>query len=88
MSEEFNLRSRVYWQRLGWGLLVGCMMVAVPATVVPIPLALAVIGIVVIGLPLTNAIPVIMASLIAFSIVRGLVMVGGGREKQAAAGAG
>lgn len=23
MSEDFNLRSSVYWRRLGWGLFVG-----------------------------------------------------------------
>ncbi|MDH3674855.1 MAG: chloride channel protein, partial [Anaerolineae bacterium] len=67
--------------QLPLGLTVGCMTVAVPATVAPIPLALAVIGIVVIGLPLTNAIPVVLASLVAFATVRGLVMPAGGNKK-------
>jgi H+/Cl- antiporter ClcA len=67
--------------QLPLGLAVGCMTVAVPAAVVPIPLALAVIGIVVIGLPPTNAIPVVLASLVAFATVRGLVMPGGQGEK-------
>jgi H+/Cl- antiporter ClcA len=74
--------------QLPLGLTVGCMMVAVPAAVVPIPLAVAVIGIVVIGLSPTNTLPVILASLIAYSIVRGLVMVRGGGEKQAAGSSG
>jgi hypothetical protein len=25
MSQDFNLRSREYWQRLGWGLIVGLL---------------------------------------------------------------
>ena len=54
------------------GLAVGCMMVAVPAAIVPIPLALAVIGILVVGLSPTNSIPVIMASLVAYSVAHGL----------------
>lgn len=71
--------------QLPLGLTVGCMMVAVPAAVVPIPLALGVIGILIIGLPPTNAVPVIMAVLIAFAVTRGLHLLGGG-EKKAPAG--
>ena len=58
------------------GLAVGCMTVAVPAAVVPIPLALAAIGVVIIGLSPTNALPIVLASLVAFSVTRGLVMTG------------
>ncbi|MDW7732805.1 MAG: chloride channel protein [Methanolobus sp.] len=58
------------------GLVLGCMIVAVPASIVPIPLALAVIGIVIIGVSLTNALPVIIAALVAFSITHGLLMKG------------
>jgi chloride channel protein, CIC family len=74
--------------QLPLGLTVGCMMVAVPAAVVPIPLAVAVIGIMVIGESPTNTLPLILASLIAYSTVRGLVMVRGGGEEQSTANGG
>jgi H+/Cl- antiporter ClcA len=73
--------------QLPLGLTVGCMMVAVPAAIVPIPLALGVIGIAIIGLSPTNALPVILASLIAHVTVQGLGLLGGG-EKKASAGKG
>jgi H+/Cl- antiporter ClcA len=73
--------------QLPLGLTVGCMMVAVPAAIVPIPLALGVIGIAIIGLSPTNALPVILASLIAHVTVQGLSLLGGG-EKKASAGKG
>ena len=62
--------------QLPMGLAVGCMTVAVPAAIVPIPLALAAIGLVIIGVSPTNALPIVLAALIAFSITRGLVMTG------------
>jgi H+/Cl- antiporter ClcA len=65
--------------QLPLGLVVGCMIVAVPAAIVPIPLTLAVIGIVIIGISLTNALPVILAALVAFSITHGLL--GSGEKK-------
>jgi H+/Cl- antiporter ClcA len=73
--------------QLPLGLTVGCMMVAVPAAIVPIPLALGVIGIAIIGLSPTNALPVILASLTAHVTVQGLGLLGGG-EKKASAGKG
>lgn len=66
--------------QLPLGLTVGCMMVAVPAAIVPIPLALGVIGIAIIGLSPTNALPVILASLIAHATVQGLGLFGGGEK--------
>lgn len=63
------------------GLSVACMMVAVPAAIVPIPLALAVIGIIVVGLSPTNAMPVILASLISFSVAHGLGLFAGSKKK-------
>ncbi len=60
--------------QLPQGLVLGCMIVAVPASVVPIPLALVVIGSVIIGLPPTNIAPVLLSAITAFSIVRGLVL--------------
>jgi H+/Cl- antiporter ClcA len=67
------------------GLAVGCMLVAVPATVVPIPLALAIIGMLVLGLSPMNALPVVLASLIAFSVTHGLGLLGGGKPAPAKA---
>jgi H+/Cl- antiporter ClcA len=65
------------------GLSVGCLMAAVPASIVPIPLALAVIVIAVVGLSATNSIPVIMAALTAFAVARGLgLFAGGGKNNQ------
>jgi H+/Cl- antiporter ClcA len=62
------------------GLSVGCMIVAVPAAIVPIPLALAVIGIVIVGLSPTNTIPVLLASLTTYSLTRGLGLFAGGKQ--------
>lgn len=60
------------------GLALGCMIVAVPAAIVPIPLALGAIGIIIVGLSPTNALPVFIAALVAYSITHGLLM--GGNE--------
>jgi H+/Cl- antiporter ClcA len=66
------------------GLAVGCMMVAIPAVVVPIPLALGIIGILIVGLSPMNSLPVMMASLTSYSIAHGLgLFAGGGKKKQA-----
>lgn len=54
------------------GLALGCMIVAVPAAIVPIPLAMAAIGIVIIGVPFIDALPVFLAALVAFAITHGL----------------
>lgn len=71
--------------QIPFGLAVGCMMVAVPAVVVPIPLALAVIVILVMGLSSTNSLPVVMASLTAFSIAHGLGLFAGSKKEAAPA---
>ncbi len=63
------------------GLALGCMIVAVPAAIVPIPLALAAIGIVIIGLPASDILPVFIAALVAFSITHGLGLGGSNKEK-------
>jgi len=57
------------------------MIVAVPAAIVPIPLALAAIGIVIIGLPPNDILPVFIAALVAFSITHGLGLGGDNKEK-------
>ena len=54
-------------------LAVGCMMAAVTAGVIPIPLALGVYTILIVGLPVTEAVPILLAGLISFLIMKGLV---------------
>jgi H+/Cl- antiporter ClcA len=63
------------------GLALGCMIVAVPAAIVPIPLALGALVLIIIGLSAANALPVFVSALVAFSITRGLIM-GGNQEKE------
>lgn len=71
--------------QIPFGLAVGCMMVAVPAAVVPIPLALAVLGILIIGLSPMNSLPVILAALVSFSVAHGLGLFAGGKKEAAPA---
>lgn len=52
-------------------LSVGCGMVAVTAGILPIPMALGIYTILIVGLPLTEAIPVFVAALTAFLVMRG-----------------
>lgn len=56
------------------GLALGCMIVAVPAAVAPIPIALGLIGIIIIGLSPTDSLPVFISALVAYAIVHGLVI--------------
>ncbi|ADZ09824.1 Cl- channel voltage-gated family protein [Methanobacterium lacus] len=58
------------------GLAMGCMIVAVPAAIVPIPFALAAIGIIIIGVSPQDALPIIIAALVAFSTTRGFILKG------------
>jgi len=58
------------------GLALGCMIVAVPAALVPIPLALGAIGIIIVGVSAPDALPIIISGLVAFSITRGLLLEG------------
>ena len=67
----------ILFPQIPLGLALGCMLVAVPAAVVPIPLAIGVIGVIVIGLPLTNVLPVLLASLVAYATTNGLILKGG-----------
>ena len=63
-------------------LAVGCFMVAVPAAIVPIPLAIAILGILIVGLSPTNGLPVIMAALTSFAVAHGLGLFAGAQKKQ------
>jgi H+/Cl- antiporter ClcA len=62
------------------GLAVGCMTVAVPAALVPIPLALAAVGALIIGVSPENALPLVISSLVAFSVTHGLGLIPGDRK--------
>jgi H+/Cl- antiporter ClcA len=53
-------------------LAVACMMAAVPGALLPIPLALATIVLLITGVPPTEAIPVFIAVLVAYSVTHGL----------------
>jgi hypothetical protein len=57
-------------------LTVSCMMVAVPAALLLSPLSLAIIVVLIAGLPMTETAPVLVASLTAFLITRGLGLIG------------
>jgi H+/Cl- antiporter ClcA len=73
--------------QIPFGLAVGCMMAAVPAAFVPIPLALAVIVALIVGLSTTNVVPVVLASLSSFTIAHGLgLYVSSEKEKTKTAG--
>ena len=65
------------------GLVLGCMIVAGPAAIVPIPLALGVIGALIVGLPPTNILPIFLAALVAFSITHGMGLGNGKKKAQA-----
>ena len=71
----------LFFPQIPQGLAVGCLMAAVPAAIVPIPLALAVIVIIVMGLSPMNTLPVILAALVAFAVAHGLGLFKGGKEK-------
>ena len=68
----------ILFPQIPLGLALGCMLVAVPAAVVPIPLSIAVIGVIVIGLPITNTLPVLLAALVAYATTNGLILKGRG----------
>jgi hypothetical protein len=50
---------------------------------VPIPLTLAIIGILVMGLSPTNSLPAVMASLTTLAVAHGLGLFAGGKKQQA-----
>ena len=52
-------------------LSVGCGMVAVTAGVLPIPISLGIYVILIVGLPITEAIPVLIAALTSFLVIKG-----------------
>ena len=59
-------------------LSVGCGMVAVTAGILPIPMALGIYTVLIVGLPITEAIPVFVAGLTSFLFMRGFGFLAGG----------
>ena len=57
-------------------LTVSCMMVAVPAALMLTPLSLAVVVLLIAGIPMTEAPPVLVAALVAFLVTHGLGLIG------------
>jgi H+/Cl- antiporter ClcA len=58
-------------------LCVGCMMVAVPGAILPIPISLSVIVLLITGIPVTEVVPIPIAALVAYLIVNGVLGLGG-----------
>jgi H+/Cl- antiporter ClcA len=55
-------------------LAVGCVMAAVPAALIPIPLSLAAITALIVGISVQNLIPVAVAALTAYFVTNGLIL--------------
>lgn len=58
-------------------LSVGCMMAAVPAASLPIPITLGMLTVLIVGLSITDAIPVFVAAMVGFLVVQGLDLMKG-----------
>jgi H+/Cl- antiporter ClcA len=56
-------------------LAISCMMVAVPAALMLTPLSLAIVVLLIAGIPLTEAAPVLVAALVAFLVTHGLGLI-------------
>ncbi|MCB0196343.1 MAG: chloride channel protein [Anaerolineae bacterium] len=57
-------------------LAVGCLMTGIPAALLPIPLTLAIIAVLITGIPATEAIPVFLAGLTAYFVTHGFGLLG------------
>jgi H+/Cl- antiporter ClcA len=56
-------------------LSVGCMMAAVPAALLPIPISLGLLTMLIAGLSILDAIPVFVAALVGFLVVQGFGLI-------------
>jgi H+/Cl- antiporter ClcA len=63
-------------------LSVSCMMVAVTAGVLPIPLALGVFVVLITGVSLTEAVPLLLAAFVAFLIMKGFGLAAPPKAKE------
>lgn len=65
------------------GLAVGCMVAAVPAVIVPIPITMGLLAMLIVGLSPMDGVPVVTAALVAFTVSHGL-MAGKNKQEEAA----
>jgi H+/Cl- antiporter ClcA len=56
-------------------LSIGCMMAAVPAALLPIPISLGLLTMLIAGLSILDAIPVFVAALVGFLVVQGFGLI-------------
>ena len=56
-------------------LTVSCMMAAVPAALLPIPVSLGLLTMLIAGLSILDAIPVFVAALVGFLVVQGFGLI-------------
>jgi H+/Cl- antiporter ClcA len=63
-------------------LSVSCMMVAVTAGVLPIPLALGVFVVLITGVSLTEAVPLLLAAFVSFLIMKGFGLAAPPKAKE------
>lgn len=63
-------------------LALACLMAAVPGSLLPVPLALAAIVLLITGISATEAIPVFISVIVAYSITHGLGLLGQGSAKE------
>lgn len=56
-------------------LSVGCLMVAVTAGILPIPLSLGVYVVLIVGVPITESIPILIAAMTSFLVVKGFGLI-------------
>jgi H+/Cl- antiporter ClcA len=56
-------------------LTVSCMMAAVPAALLPIPISLGLLTMLIAGLSILDAVPVFVAALVGFLVVQGLGLI-------------
>jgi len=62
-------------------LSVSCLMTAVPAALLPIPFTLALIALLITGVPVTEAIPVFLAGVTAHFVAQGFGLLGQAHKK-------
>ena len=65
-----------------------CLVAAVPAAVTPVPLTIALVVFLIAGIPITKAIPMFVASLVANIVLRGVILGPPAAEAQPVAPAG
>jgi hypothetical protein len=72
--------ATVLFPEIPIALSVGCGMVAVTAGILPIPMALGIYTIQIVGLPITEAIPIFVAALTAILILQGFGLLAQGHQ--------